>query len=275
MTRPRRRLDTQLVARGLADSRTRAAALIAAGRVAVDGIVATKASADVGEATITVSAGHDGPDLASRGGRKLDGALMTWPELEVRGRRVLDVGASTGGFTDVLLGRGAREVVAVDVGTDQLVPRLRDDPRVRVLDRCNARTLTPEQIGGPVDLVVCDLSFISLRLVLDAVIACVHPDGDLLPMVKPQFEVGREALGRGGVVRDPRLQAAAVLDVAEYAQQRGWGTHAVVESPLPGPAGNHEYFLWLRARPATVSTAEIRAAIIDGPGPARLATSDQ
>ena len=275
MTGSRRRLDTELVARGLADSRTRAAALIAAGRVAVDGTVTTKASADVGEATIVVTSGPGGPDLASRGGHKLDGALAAWPELRVHGRRVLDVGASTGGFTDVLLGRGAHEVVAVDVGTDQLVPRLRDDPRVHVVDGCNARTLTADQIGGPVDLAVCDLSFISLRLVLDAVIACLRPDGDLIPMVKPQFEVGREALGRGGVVRDRRLRAAAVVDVADYGERRGWGPRAVIESPLPGPAGNREYFLWLRAGPAAISAAGIRDSIIAGAGPAKPVTADQ
>ena len=146
---------------------------------------------------------------------------------------------------------------------------------MRVVDRCNARLLTVQQIGGPVDLAVCDLSFISLRLVLDAVVTCLRPDGDLVPMVKPQFEVGRDALGRGGVVRDRRLRAAAVCEVAEYAARLGWGAHAVVESPLPGPAGNREYFLWLRAGPATVSVAEIRAGIIGAADPANSVTPDQ
>ena len=262
MTGPRRRLDTELVARGLADSRSRAAGLIAEGRVAVDGVLTTKASVDVAGRPITVS---HGSDLASRGGHKLDGALTSWPELAVAGRRTMDVGASTGGFTDVLLKRGAREVVAVDVGAGQLVRRLRDDPRVRVIDQCNARNLTADLIGGPVDLAVCDLSFISLRLILGAVIGCLRPDGDLVPMVKPQFEVGREALGRGGVVRDPQLRADAVAAVAESAAGHGWGARGLVESPLPGPAGNREYFLWLRAGPATVSSADIRSEISAGP----------
>ena len=275
-TPPRRRLDTELVARGLADSRSRAAALIAEGRVEVDGVVVTRAGVEVGGRAILVSARVDGPDLASRGGYKLAGALSEWPALRVAGRRALDVGASTGGFTDVLLARGAREVVALDVGAGQLVDRLRADGRVRVVDRCNARRVSPELIGGPVELAVCDLSFISLRLVLDAVISCLRPDGDLVPMVKPQFEVGRAALGRGGVVRDPRLRAESVAAVAEHAARAGWGARGVVASALPGPAGNVEYFLWLRSGPATVSAADIRSKIVvDGADPANDVVEDQ
>jgi 23S rRNA (cytidine1920-2'-O)/16S rRNA (cytidine1409-2'-O)-methyltransferase len=164
----------------------------------------------------------------------------------VTGRRCLDAGASTGGFTDVLLRRGASQVVAADVGRGLLVWRLQTDDRVTVLDRTNVRALTPEQTGGPVDLVVADLSFISLRLVLPALLACTTEDADLLPMVKPQFEVGKERLGSGGVVRDPELRADAVRSVLAAAGELGLAPHGVVASPLPGPSGNVEYFVWLR-----------------------------
>ena len=264
---PRRRLDTELVRRGLSDSRTRAVALIAQGRVRVDGVVAHRASLEVTGQDLSVSEAADGPELASRGGHKLAGALDHWPELRVEGRRVLDAGASTGGFTDVLLRRGAAEVVAVDVGAGQLVPRLRDHPRVRVVDRSNVRFLTPSDIGGRTDLTVCDLSFISLRLALGALIACTETDGDLVPMVKPQFEVGREALGRGGVVRDPARRAAAVVDVAACAGAGGWGTRDVVRSALPGPAGNVEFFLWLRHGRATLDPAAIATIVTAGGEP--------
>ena len=157
--------------------------------------------------------------------------------LVVAGRRCLDAGASTGGFTDVLLREGAREVVAVDVGYGQLAWRLQQDDRVPVHDRTNVRDLDLEQVGGPVDLVVGDLSFISLTLVLDALIAVTGPDADLVPMVKPQFEVGKERVGKGGVVRDPALRAEAVATVADAAAARGWGARAVTVSPLPGAVG--------------------------------------
>ncbi len=264
MTPPRRRLDTELVRRGLADSRTRAASLIDLGRVVVDGVVTRRASLEIHGQDLAVTEPLDGPDLASRGGHKLAGALDHWPEIRVAGRRALDAGASTGGFTDVLLRRGAGEVVAVDVGTGQLARRLRDDERVYVVDHTNVRTLSPLDIGGPAGLTVCDLSFISLRLVLDALIACTEPDGDLVPMVKPQFEVGREALGRGGVVRDPAQQASAVNSVAAYADAAGWGARDVVRSPLPGPAGNVEFFLWLRHGRATVEPETIREIVTTG-----------
>jgi 23S rRNA (cytidine1920-2'-O)/16S rRNA (cytidine1409-2'-O)-methyltransferase len=166
--------------------------------------------------------------------------------LTVAGKRCLDAGASTGGFTDVLLRAGAARVVAVDVGYGQLAWSLRSDPRVEVHDRTNVRSLVPEQIGGPVQLTVADLSFISLRLVLAALAACTDPGGDLLPMVKPQFEVGKGRVGDGGVVRDPALRAEAVLDVARYAAELGLAVAGVTPSPLPGPSGNVEFFLWLR-----------------------------
>ncbi|HEY9389473.1 MAG TPA: TlyA family RNA methyltransferase, partial [Mycobacteriales bacterium] len=211
----RRRLDAELVRRGLARSRDHAVELVRAGRVLVGGQVATKAATAVDPATaLLVRPLNTGPDYASRGAHKLAGALEAFEGLIVAGRRCLDAGASTGGFTDVLLRRGAREVVAVDVGYGQLSWRLRTDPRVQVHDRTNVRQLTPEQIGGPVELTVADLSFISLELVLPALAACTVPGGDLVPMVKPQFEVGRDRLPSGGVVRDPRERAATVLSVA-------------------------------------------------------------
>jgi len=185
--------------------------------------------------------------------------------LTVAGRRCLDVGASTGGFTDVLLRHGAASVVAVDVGYGQLLWRLRSDPRVRVLDRVNVRALTPDEIGEPVDLVVGDLSFISLTLVLPALRTCAAPDADFVLLVKPQFEVGRERLGAGGVVRDPALHAEAVRDVAAAAAGLGLGVRGVTASPLPGPAGNVEYLLWLAADAPPIDESALAAAIADGP----------
>jgi 23S rRNA (cytidine1920-2'-O)/16S rRNA (cytidine1409-2'-O)-methyltransferase len=241
------RLDVELTRRGLARSREHAAALIAAGRVEIRGVPATKPATSVAADTpVRVRPDSSDPDYASRGGHKLAGALAAFPGLSVPGRRCLDAGASTGGFTDVLLRAGAARVVAVDVGYGQLAWSLRTDPRVTVLDRTNVRTLTPEALGGPVDLTVADLSFISLRLVLPALSACTAPGGDLLPMVKPQFEVGRERLGSGGVVRDPALRAQAVRTVAAAAAELGWQVAGVVPSSLPGPSGNLEFFLWLR-----------------------------
>jgi 23S rRNA (cytidine1920-2'-O)/16S rRNA (cytidine1409-2'-O)-methyltransferase len=199
-----------------------------------------------------------GKEYVSRGGHKLAGALAAFPHLRVDGRRCLDAGASTGGFTDVLLRAGAAEVIAVDVGYGQLAWALRNDPRVAVHERTNVRTLTPEAIGGPAELIVADLSFISLRLVLPALTACTTADGDLLPMVKPQFEVGKDRVGAGGVVRDPALRAEAVLDVAASAAALGFGVAGVVASPLPGPSGNVEFFVWLRRDAAPVSEAAVR-----------------
>jgi 23S rRNA (cytidine1920-2'-O)/16S rRNA (cytidine1409-2'-O)-methyltransferase len=247
----RARLDAELVRRGLARSRTEAAALIAAGQVRVRGTVADKAATLVDPADpVIVEADRTDPGYVSRGARKLAGALATLDGPPVAGRRCLDAGASTGGFTDVLLRAGAAEVVAVDVGYGQLAWSLRTDPRVRVHERTNVRTLTPSTIGGPVALTVADLSFISLRLVLPALAGCTDPDGDLdgdlLLMVKPQFEVGRGRVGAGGVVRDPALRAEAVRAVAEAGAAQALGVAGLAASPLPGPAGNVEIFLWLR-----------------------------
>ncbi len=261
----RSRLDAELVRRGLARSREHAVALIAEGRVAVAGTAATKPATGVEAGTpVIVRTDPDQPSWVSRGAHKLLGALDTFPVV-VEGRRVLDAGASTGGFTEVVLSRGAAEVVAVDVGYGELAWSLRTDDRVRVHERTNVRTLTPEAIGGKVDLVVADLSFISLRLVLPALTACAREDADLLPMVKPQFEVGRERLGAGGVVRDPAHRAQAVLDVGRAAASLGWGTAGVVASPLPGPAGNVEFFLWLRRDAGPPEEDQVRRAVEEGP----------
>jgi 23S rRNA (cytidine1920-2'-O)/16S rRNA (cytidine1409-2'-O)-methyltransferase len=255
----RARLDAELVRRGLARSREQAAELVQAGRVRVAGATATKPATAVEPGTpVLVEADSDDPGYASRGGHKLAGALDALP-VPVEGRRVLDAGASTGGFTDVLLRRGAREVVAVDVGYGQLAWHLRTDPRVSVHDRTNVRELTPEQIGGPVELTVADLSFIPLTLVLPALAACTSED--LLPMVKPQFEVGRERVGAKGVVRDPQLRAEAIRTVADRAYELGLGTRGMTRSPLPGPAGNVEFFLWLRRDAPPVDPAEIAKVV--------------
>jgi 23S rRNA (cytidine1920-2'-O)/16S rRNA (cytidine1409-2'-O)-methyltransferase len=265
---PRRlRLDAELVRRHLARSREHASELIAAGRVRVSGAVATKPATGVTtDVAIVVRDDPERPDFVSRGGHKLAGALDAFAArggLTVEGRRCLDAGASTGGFTDVLLRRGAAEVVAVDVGYGQLVWRLRDDPRVQVHDRTNVRAISRDDVGGPVDVVVSDLSFISLTVVMPALTAVCEEDGDVVLMIKPQFEVGRGNLGKNGVVRDPALHADAVLRVCASALEQGWGTHGLAASPLPGPAGNVEYFCWLRHDPVgSLPTRDLVADVI-------------
>jgi 23S rRNA (cytidine1920-2'-O)/16S rRNA (cytidine1409-2'-O)-methyltransferase len=249
----------------MARSREQAAALIAAGRVEVRGNVATKAAAMVDPAdALHVTGEPVGTEYVSRGGHKLAGALAAFVPhgLVVAGRRCLDAGASTGGFTDVLLRNDAAQVVAVDVGYGQLAWSLRTDPRVRVLERTNVRTLTPELIDGKVDLTVADLSFISLRLVLPALVACT--DGDLVLMVKPQFEVGKERVGSGGVVRDPSVRADAVIEVAQVAAELGVGVAGVTVSPLPGPSGNVEFFGWFRREAPSPDPSWIRTVVEAG-----------
>jgi 23S rRNA (cytidine1920-2'-O)/16S rRNA (cytidine1409-2'-O)-methyltransferase len=263
----RARLDAELVRRGLARSREQAAELIAAGRVSVSGQTAAKAATQVAkDAPVTVAAPDDGiPDYVSRGGHKLAGALAAFPDLVVAGRRCLDAGASTGGFTDVLLRAGAAHVVAADVGYGQLAWKLRTDERVTVLDRVNVRSLRPEQVAPPPELVVGDLSFISLTLVLPALAECAAPDADLVLMVKPQFEVGKGKIGAGGVVRDPADRADAVRHVAAAAGTLGLGVRGITASPLPGPSGNVEYFLWLRKGCPPLDDDDLRRAIEEGP----------
>jgi 23S rRNA (cytidine1920-2'-O)/16S rRNA (cytidine1409-2'-O)-methyltransferase len=264
-----RRLDAELVRRGLARSRGQAGELVATGRVDVDGITATKPATQVDPAAPIVVRPdtHDTPDYASRGGHKLAGALDVFSAsgLQVTGRRCLDAGASTGGFTDVLLRRGAAHVVAVDVGYGQLAWPLRQDPRVTVVDRTNVRDLTLDLVGQPVDLVVADLSFISLRLVMRPLRDVARPTADFVLLVKPQFEVGRQRLGSGGVVRDAVARADAVRQVAAAALEEGLGTRGVTASPLPGPSGNAEYFLWLGGGAAPLSEDALTRAVAKGP----------
>jgi len=261
----RLRLDAELVRRGLARSRDQAADLIAAGRVAVGGQVAAKPASQVAiDAAITVEQVSGAPSYVSRGGVKLAGALAVFDSLTVAGRRCLDAGASTGGFTDVLLRAGAAHVVAVDVGYGQLAWSLRTDSRVTVLERVNVRTLTPEQVAPAPQLVVADLSFISLSLVLPALVRCALPDADFVLMVKPQFEVGKDLVG-DGVVRDAGLRQSAVASVAATAASLGLGTAGITASPLPGPSGNVEYFLWLRRDAAPLDEDMLRHAIEAGP----------
>ncbi|CAB4963421.1 unannotated protein [freshwater metagenome] len=262
---PRRlRLDQELVRRGLARSREHASELVAAGRVRVSGVVATKPATGVTtDVAIVVREDPTSVDYVSRGGHKLAGALEAFAAhgVSVEGKRCLDAGASTGGFTDVLLRAGAREVVAIDVGYGQLAWSLQSDERVQVHDRTNIRDLTLDLIGDPVDLVVGDLSFISLALVLDPLLSVTSSDGELALMVKPQFEVGKERVGKGGVVRDLGLRAEAVTAIADLAAARGWGAVAVTVSPLPGPSGNVEFFLLLRHGPAAIGADDITAEV--------------
>jgi 23S rRNA (cytidine1920-2'-O)/16S rRNA (cytidine1409-2'-O)-methyltransferase len=270
-------LDAELVRRGLARSRSQAAELVTSGRVKVAGVPATKpATAVAADQPLVIDDESQLPRYVSRGGIKLAGALEAFVPrgLSVAGRRCLDAGASTGGFTDVLLRAHAAQVVTVDVGYGQLAWSLRTDDRVVVIERTNVRGITADAIGGPVELVVADLSFISLTLVLPALVAAASAAADFVLLVKPQFEVGRARVGAGGVVRDPAARADAVRDVAVAAGQAGLGVAGVVASPLPGPAGNVEFFLWLRAGAPPLANADLAAAIAAGPAaPAAPATS--
>ena len=242
------RLDQALVARGLARSRTHAAALIAEGKVSSAGQVLAKASLQVDEDK-PLEVDHDERDTyVSRAGHKLAGALDAFPEVQPEGKRCLDAGASTGGFTDVLLRRGAAHVVAVDVGHGQLVQRLREDPRVEVHEGLNVRYMSPADIGGTAELTVADLSFISLTLVLRPLAECTEPGGDLVLMVKPQFEIGKDRLSRTGVVNSERERRMAVEKVARAALDAGTDLRGLAVSPLPGQDGNVEYFLWIKRR---------------------------
>ena len=258
------RLDAELVRRELARSRENAVELIASGKVLVNGIPATKAATQV-DAQISITLKDEQDEFVSRGGHKLAGALDHFVKLNVKDKVALDAGASTGGFTDVLLKRGAKIVVAADVGYGQLAWQLQSDSRVKILDRVNVRSLTKQQVGQEIDLVVADLSFISLKIVLPALIEVAKDDADFLVMVKPQFEVGKEKLGAGGVVRDAALRKLAVAAVADAAFSLGLGCLGVVASPLPGPSGNVEYFLWLSKAGQPLLEVDLDLAIERGP----------
>jgi 23S rRNA (cytidine1920-2'-O)/16S rRNA (cytidine1409-2'-O)-methyltransferase len=254
------RLDTLLHRRGLFESRARAAASVMAGevRLGTDGARAAKPGQLVAE-DVAVAV-DERPRYVSRGGVKLENALDALG-LDVAGRRALDVGASTGGFTDCLLQRGAAHVVAVDVAYGELDWRLRTDPRVTVLERVNARSLTCEQLPFAPDLVVADVSFISLTKVLPAVLACCAERFDALAMVKPQFEVGRERVGKRGVVREAAHRRAAVVAVAGAAVECGAAVLGFAPSGLPGPKGNRETFVWLAEAGRPRAVADLDAAV--------------
>ena len=246
------RADVALAARGLARSRTEGAALIRAGQVLLDGRPVRRPSDRVA-ADATLRLRDPGPRYVSRAAHKLVSALEAFPDVAVAGRRALDAGASTGGFTQVLLERGAERVAAVDVGHDQLAPPVRADPRVLVREGLNVRDLRAEDIDGPVDLVVSDLSFISLRLVLAPLAGVCRPGAELLLMVKPQFEVGRRALPRSGVVTDPDARRHAVVGVTAAALGAGLAPRGLARSGLAGQDGNAEFFLRLRRPDATAA----------------------
>ena len=257
------RVDAELVRRNLAPSRQHARELIAAGRVLLDGEAVRKAARQMDPAQPLLVVESEREDYVSRGAWKLIGALDLLGEdgPAVEGVRCLDAGASTGGFTDVLLRRGAAHVVAVDVGYGQIAWRLREDPRVTVVERTNVRTLEPA-LGAPAPgLVVGDLSFLSLTVVFPALGGAADPRADFLLLVKPQFEVGKERLGSGGVVRDTSLHAWAMRKVADCAAANGLSVAGAAPSPLPGPAGNVEYFLYMRAGAADSPCANVDAAI--------------
>lgn len=265
MVTRRRRLDAELVERTLARSRGEAHELIAAGRVLVEGLVATKPSRQV-DAGASVRVDRErSTRFVSRGAGKLAGALTEFGSLAVVGAKALDAGASTGGFTQVLLAAGAQHVVAVDVGYGQLAWTLQTDSRVTVRDRTNVRDLAAVDLPYAPTLIVGDLSFISLRTVLPALASVADISGDMVLLVKPQFEVGRTKIGKRGVVRGRDDRAQAVRDVAETAWGLGLGVAGVTASKLPGPAGNVEFFLWLRRDQAQLRDHELAAAIMEGP----------
>lgn len=236
------RIDLLLVARGVFDTRARARAAIEAGLVTADGRTVAKPSEKVAEdAVIEAEAAHR---WVGRGALKLERALDLWP-VAAEGRVVLDVGASTGGFTEVCLDRGAARVFAVDVGTGQLHPKVAADPRVLNLEKTDARDLTPAVITEAPSLVVCDVSFISLSKVLPTALDLAAPGADLITLVKPQFEAdGPKAVGKKGVVKDPEAHAAAVAKVRDWLEASGWTVREVADSPITGGDGNVEFLLW-------------------------------
>jgi 23S rRNA (cytidine1920-2'-O)/16S rRNA (cytidine1409-2'-O)-methyltransferase len=257
----RRRLDAELVRRGLSTSRQRALEEIGAGRVLVGGLPARSAARRVADdESITVSG--DAPRFVSRGGEKLAAALDQF-DVAVTGRRALDAGASTGGFTDCLLQAGAAHVVAVDVGRGQLSWSLRTDPRVTVLERTNVRYLVPDDIGGAAELCTADLSFISLTVCAPALARCVTADADLVLLVKPQFEAGRRDVGKGGVVRDASVHRSVLRRVRDGLAAAGIDAVAAMPSPLQGADGNVEFFLHARRDGAPTVRDDALDATVD------------
>jgi 23S rRNA (cytidine1920-2'-O)/16S rRNA (cytidine1409-2'-O)-methyltransferase len=242
----KKRLDVLLVERGLAETRAKAQALILAGAVFSGDRKLDKAGTAYTDDTPLEVKSRDHP-WVSRGGIKLAHALDHFA-IDVAGFIALDVGASTGGFTDVLLQKGAAKVYAVDVGHGQLAWKLRQDPRVAVLERVNARYLTAEQVPEPPDIVVCDASFIGLETVLPAALGLAKPQAQLVALIKPQFEVGPERVGKGGVVRDPALHQEVCARIAAWLTGRGWDVVGIVESPIRGPEGNIEFLVYARRR---------------------------
>ena len=259
----RRRLDAELVRRGLVVSRARAQELIAGGRVTVGGAPADSPARQVDDSEAVVIAGAP-DDFVSRGGHKLRAAMDAFA-IDAQGRRALDAGASTGGFTDCLLQAGAAEVVAVDVGRGQLAWSLREDPRVTVVERTNLRELHAGALGLPCELVVADLSFISLRIVAPNLLELATPDAVFVLLVKPQFEAGRERGGKGGVVRDPSVHRAVLGEVVADLDGGGLGITAVIPSPIRGAEGNVEFLALASRGPATVTAAALDAAVASVP----------
>lgn len=237
----KQRIDQMLVTRGLAESRTRAQALVMAGLVFSGETKLAKPGQQLPEEAPLEVRGRDHP-WVSRGGIKLAGALDAFG-LDPSGVTAMDVGSSTGGFTDVLLSKGAEHVIAVDSGTNQLAWKLRQDERVTVLEQTSARILTADLVGRPYGWVVCDASFISLRKVLEVPLALAEPQCRLVALIKPQFEVGREEVGKGGVVRDPALHARVCEEVRSWLEGEGWDVQGIVESPIKGPEGNVEFLV--------------------------------
>ncbi len=244
----RARLDLEMARRGLAESRERAQRMIMAGLVRVNSRQAAKPDLKV-DLTAQIEVVPSAPKYASRGAWKLIAALDHFA-VAVQGRSALDIGASTGGFTDVLLARGAARVVALDVGYGQLASRLRADPRVTVLDRTNVRFVEPVDLPYRPDLITIDTSFISLRLVLRAVLRIAALPAEIIALVKPQFEVGKGRVGKGGVVRDEELRRAALEGILRFAAEAGFEVAGAIESPLKGPAGNREFLALMRLKPS-------------------------
>ena len=240
----KQRLDKEVLKRGLAETRQKAQGLILAGMVSVDGERVDKAGAQVGDAAVITVSGKDNP-YVSRGGLKLKGALDGFG-VNPSGFVCADIGASTGGFTDCLLKEGAAKVYAVDVGHGLIDASLKSDPRVVTIERVNVRSMGPEVIGELVEMATVDVAFISLRLVLGSIAGVLKPGGAILALVKPQFEVGRDKVGRGGIVKDEAERKRAVEEVAAFAKSIGLGVLGEMESPIKGAKGNVEFFLYLR-----------------------------